>query len=73
MSKLLIFCFASVLSFFSNAQNNAPLDPVKWFYVAQKTADGEYNLLITAIIEKNGTFTLNIYLQMMVLSLLLFI
>lgn len=59
MSKILIFCFASVLSFFSNAQNNAPLDPVKWFYVAQKTADGEYNLLITANIEKKW----NIYSQ----------
>lgn len=59
MRILLILSFAIFSVFGTNAQNNAPLDPVKWFYVAQKTADGEYNLLITANIEKKW----NIYSQ----------
>ena len=39
--RILLFLSIAIFSAFgTKAQNNTPLDPVKWFYVAQKTADG---------------------------------
>ncbi len=56
MYKLFLLLLSSFISFESTAQD---FDPAKWFFVAQKTAEGEYNLLITVNLEKNW----NIYSQ----------
>jgi len=46
------------MTFISQLLSAQP-EPVKWFYTSQKTAENEYNLLITANIDKNW----NIYSQ----------
>jgi hypothetical protein len=56
MYKIFSFIFFGLLSFQATAQD---FDPASWFFVAQKTADGDYNLLITVNLAKNW----NIYSQ----------